>query len=409
MAKNIWIINQYAMAPSLGFGGRSFYIGRNLASQGHKVTIIAGSASHLFRKPPVAPDSFNRQSIDGMDFLWVKLPAYANARSSGRVLNWFRFALALTKIHLHLGARPDVIICSSPSLVSWLGAEWQIRRQKAKSVFEVRDIWPLTLIELGGFSRLNPFIVLLQWIERRAYRKADLVVSNLRHADDHMVGVGMDRHKFMWLPNGVDMQRFASPALLPEKADMGLPDDKFIVGYAGTLGEANALDTLVDAAERLRAHQHVHFAIVGDGRMKEELVERAKLANLNNISFIAPVSQADIPVVLRHFDACYIGARRSKLYKFGVGMNKIPEYLMSARPIIYAIDSGQYRPVNEANCGIEVGPENVDALSKAIIALYSMNQSERKIMGERGKIYALNHFDYNIIAGLFINRIFNSQ
>src|SRR5690606_23866806 len=135
--------------------------------------------------------------------------------------------------------KPDIIICSSPSLISWLGAEWQGWRNHARTIFEVRDIWPLTLRELGGFHRLHPFILFLQWVERRAYRKADVVVSNLPHADDHMVSCGMNRNKFLWLPNGVDVGEFSSGRTVPDAVQTAVPADKFVVGYAGTLGEAN--------------------------------------------------------------------------------------------------------------------------------------------------------------------------
>lgn len=396
--KIVWIINQYATTPELGFGGRSFYLGCNLAKSGHKVTIIASSANHLLRKPVHTPNAINLQSIEDLRFAWVRLGNYKNARSAKRVWNWFRFAYELGRMSVVLREKPDVVICSSPSLVSWLGAEWLSKKTAARIIFEVRDIWPLTLIELGGFSRLNPFILFLQWIERRAYKLADAVVSNIPHADLHMVGKGMVRSKFLWLPNGIDTEEFETTRPVPESVQAALPKDKFVVGYAGTHGAANALQDLIEAAKLLKADNNIHFVLVGDGGLKADLIRLVESADLKNVSFVDSIAKRDIPATLSSFDACFIGAHRSPLYRFGVAMNKLPEYMMAAKPIIYAIESGEYRPIEQARCGVEVKPGDPNLLASKIKALSQTSAQERRKMGERARAFACRHHDYSKIT-----------
>jgi hypothetical protein len=115
-------------------------------------------------------------------------------------------------------------------------AQYLAKKCKAKLVFEVRDIWPLTLTEIGGFSMKHPFILLLQWIEDRAYRYSDRVVSNLKNSVEHMIARGMEAEKLAWIPNGFSRDEFSLVKPLDADVLMKLPGNKFIVGYTGTFG-----------------------------------------------------------------------------------------------------------------------------------------------------------------------------
>lgn len=167
-----------------------------------------------------------------------------------------------------LDERPDVIVYSSPSPVAYLSAQHLAKRFNARLVFEVRDIWPLSLMELGGYSKKHPFIRFMQWVEDRAYRKSDRVVSNLKNAVEHMVNRGMSPEKFTWVPNGFSLDEVNLKTPLNESARRHLPKGKFIIGYTGTLGVANAMDTFIEAADRLKSRDEIAFVLVGDGKEK---------------------------------------------------------------------------------------------------------------------------------------------
>lgn len=398
MKKTIWIVHQTASTPATGIGGRHFYLARELAKQGHRVYLIASATHHLLREPLVVEEDFKSETVDGFTFVWVKMPAYAQAHSKQRALNWFLFPWRLQQLVKVIPDKPDAILCSSPSPIAFLGAERLAKRFKARLVFEVRDIWPLTLTEIGGYSPKHPFIRVMQWVEDRAYRQSDAVVSNLKNAVEHMVSRGMNRDKFTWVPNGFSLDEVNQNVPLNNHAVAQLPTGKFIVGYTGTLGVANALDTFISAAEQLKEHSDIAFVLVGGGKEKHRLQQLVKNKQLHNVSFIDPIPKVEIQAMLSQFDACFIGLTKDPLFRFGVSPNKLFDYLYSDKPIIYAIDSGEYKPVQEANAGFQIEAENPEALAAAVLNLYQTPAEERAIMGVNGHKTALAQYEYGNLA-----------
>lgn len=404
--KTIWIINQYASTPETGMGGRHYYLAQELARQGHTINVIAGSYSHLLKNPVNINTDFQYENIDkNFNFIWVKLPEYKHAHSKKRILNEFLFSKKITKLTGINSTQPDVIIHSSPSLISYFGAIYLAKKLKSIYVFEVRDIWPLTLINLGGYSRNHPFIKLLQWIEDQAYQKAKYVFSNLPNAFEHMQFRGMSSDKFTWIPNGVSLSELGNKKPLSQHILKQIPSNKFIVGYTGTLGEANAMQYLLDAAAILNDQPDIHFILVGSGRQKLELITQAEALKLNNISFLDSIEKTQVQSMLEQFDACYIGWHKKDLYRFGIAANKIPEYMYSAKPVIHSF-SGKGDFIQQANSGITVEAENPKAIAEAILELKNLPLKERNLMGQRGKEFVLNNLTYEKLATKLITTLF---
>lgn len=406
--KTVWIINQYASTPQYGLGGRHFYLAQELAKQGHRVYVIAAAPHHLLHKKPVLDGDFNIETVAGFSLVWLKMPPYAQAHSKQRALNWFLFAWRLRHLATIIPHQPDALLCSSPSLIAFLGAQRLATKYQARLVFEVRDIWPQTLIELGGHSPNHPLIRLMQWVENKAYRDADHVVSNLKNSVEHMVAHGLRRDKFTWIPNGFSQDEVRSPEPLPASVVAQLPQDKFIVGYTGTLGLANTLDTLILAAEMLQAHTDIAFVVVGKGREKEPLAAMVKRKGLANFVFIDAIPKAQIQSMLAQFDACFIGWVRENLYKFGIGANKIPEYLYSGKPIIHAY-SGECDPIHEYQSGVSCPAQDANALATAILRLYHLPAEERKQMGRNGHQAALAQYEYGMLAQQLAGVLFDKK
>lgn len=395
---NYLLINQYASTPEYGMGGRHYYLGKSLAKRGHKVTLVMASYSHLLRKVPVVTQRYTFEKVaENFEVLWVKVPRYSNAHSCGRILNWFLFLFYLMRMSPLLKETPDAILYSSPSLIPFLGAEYLAKKNRCRLVFEVRDIWPLTLQKIGGYSKWHPFIMFLRFIEKRAYRRSDLVVSNLPYAYEHMEMSGLKKGKFAWVPNGFDAEELTSAEPLSRDIESMIPKDKFIVGYTGTLGMANALDVFIDAARILSEDSEILFLIVGEGRDQKKLKERA--SDLKNIMFIPAIPKAQIQSMLAKFSVCYIGGNsNSDLYKYGVSPNKLYEYLFSSKPILYALNSGRYNPIAEAGAGavcVETTPEE---LRQRILELKTLSIDDRVKMGTRGKEYAISNHNYDNLA-----------
>lgn len=399
MSKTIWIVHQYASTPEAGMGGRHFYLGRELAKQGYKIYVIASGSHHLLREKPDLQQPFKIETLaEGFHFVWVDMPDYEEAHSRQRALNWFLFPWRIQKLARLIPDKPDAVLSSSPSPIAFLGAQRLARKFRARLVFEVRDIWPLTLTEIGGYSPKHPFIRLMQWVEDKAYRDSDAVVSNLKNAIEHMISRGMHPAKFTWVPNGFSLTEVNQNASLNETASKKIPPGKFIVGYTGTLGVANALDTFIEAAGRLREHTGIAFLLVGGGKEKSALQAIVNAKKANNIVFIDPIPKVEIQAMLSRFDACYIGLTKDPLFRFGVSPNKLFDYLYSGKPIIYGIESGDYKPVFEANAGIQIPAEDAQQLADAVLKLYRMSAEERATMGANGRKVAIEQYEYGRLA-----------
>lgn len=394
MKKNIWLINQYASTPETGLAGRHYYFAEELAKQGHNVKVIAGSFSHVLREPKVIKGNFEIEHRDGFDFVWVKTSYYKSSNSKRRILNWFSFAYKLLNLPKLLGEKPDVILYSSAPLIGFLSAKHLSNKLNTKLIFEVRDIWPLSVIQIGGYSESHPFIRLLQWIEDKAYASSDLVISNLKSSVGHMISRGLDSNKFRWIPNGVSINEVSADVPLPDEVVKQLPKDKFIVGYTGAFGNANALDYLLESASQLKECEDIAFVLVGKGKELEALKTIARENNLTNVHFVDAIPKQQVQSMLSMFDVCYIGLTNDPLFKFGVSPNKLFDYLYSGKPVLYAIDSGGYKPVKEANAGIEVEPENVSEITAAVLKMKNMNKDDLIAMGANGKALVIQDYSY---------------
>ncbi len=376
---------------------RSYYLAKELQRQGHTLTVFAGSFSHLFTHPPKVTQTFTPQKVEGVNYIWVKLPSYRASKSVKRLWSMVLFSLKLLFFNPFRLNKPDVIIISSLSLFPILNAYIWSKIFNAKLIFEVRDIWPLSLIELGNVTPSNPLVVVLGWLERFGYKKADYVVSLLPKAKEHMLTKGLAPEKFITIANGIYLDELRHPKPLSTDVIAQLPRDKFIVGYAGTLGIANALEYFIEAAELLQKEANIHFVLVGNGSEKTALINVAQTKQLYNITFIEAIEKTQIQSMLQCFDVCYIGWHHYPLYRFGISANKLFDYMYAKKPIIHSVDAGN-DPVVEAACGISVPPENARAIADAIITLYRMSAQERDVLGARAREYVITHHSYEVLA-----------
>ncbi len=381
---NIWLVNHYAVPPGRPGGTRHFAFARKLRERGHRVTIIASSFDHYVRREAELRqgEAYRLEEIEGIRFLWIRTPPYSG-NSPARAWNMVVFALRVlrTASPALLGS-PDIVWGSSPHLLAALAAERLATRYRAPFVLEVRDLWPQTLVDLGGFSPRHPFIRLLEAIERYLYRRSDRIISLLPLAYLHMVEKGADPAKIAWIPNGVDLS-LVPPPTPPE------PRPVFSVMYAGAHGLANNLDLIVDAAailEKKGWSSRIEFRLVGDGPEKPRLERLAQEREIQNIRFEGPIPKRDVYDALRSADAFVISLKESPLFRWGVSPNKLFDYMALARPVIFAVAAAS-NPVAEAGAGITVPPNDPEALAEAAIQLAEMSAADRWAMGLRGRRY----------------------
>ena len=402
---NILLINHYAGSPAYGMEFRPYYLAREWLKRNHQVTIVAASFSHLRNKAPQMAGTVTDEIIDGIRYLWIKTPTY-ESNSVGRALNMLAFTSRLYLLRLKLASaiRPDVVISSSTYPLDIYPARAIAKKSGAKLVFEVHDLWPLSPMELGGMSRYHPFVLVMQAAENYAYRHADKVVSMLPKAEDHMRCHGMAQGKFVYIPNGIDVaewecEKTALSVVHAEVLTQLKGEGKFIVGYAGAHGLANALGTVVDAASLLSGDP-VDFVLVGQGPEKDALMKKTAQLGLRNVHFLPSISRGAIPALLRAMDALYIGLQKQPLFRFGVSPNKLIDYMMAGVPVIQAIAAGNDL-VSESGCGLTIPPEDPQALVDAVREMMKKTPAERGAMGMMGKAYVLSHQSYEVLAATF--------
>jgi len=395
----VWFINEYAGSPRYGMEFRHYYLGRELIKHDYDVWIVSANYSHLFYK---YPPYIGKEVVDGINYYWVKVIKYSHAHSKKRVLKWFQFSAKLFK-HLKFLPKPDYIYVSSPFLLPIVPAYFYSKKHKAKLIFEIRDIWPLTLVELGGYSWEHPFIRLLRYIEMFALEKADKIVSVLFNFGKYLQDIGIDRNWY-YIPNAISLENVEEQELSSSFIQK-IPKDKFIVAYTGTIGWANSLDTLLGAAEILKDKKNIAFVIVGRGKEKQKLISIKKEKKLKNVIFLEPITKNQVLTFLSKFaHVAYIGWRRKRMYEYGVSPNKIFDYMLAKKPILHSINTPNDL-VSQAKCGITVEAENPKAVADAILEFYKMSERERRELGENGYNFLLKECTYDRLAKRLIKDI----
>ena len=401
---NILLINHYAGSPEMGMEFRPYYMAEEWIKSGHNVTIIAADQAHVRKKKIKIEKSFTEELIDGITYVWIKTTPY-HGNGLKRIMNMRSFCKQVRKNAEPIAAkfRPDMVIASSTYPMDNYAAARIAKAAGAAHIYEVHDLWPLSPMELGGYSAKHPFIKYIQKAEDFAYKNADIVISMLPETKEYMQSRGLSPEKWYYIPNGINITEWENISRISEniRKELLLIKEKFnfSICYAGSHGIANALHNFIDTASALE-NKNIAFVLLGDGPEKENLVKQA--AELKNVFFFNPIPKQEIPDFLGYFDATYIGLQRQSLFRFGISPNKLFDYMMAGKAVIQAIDAGNDL-VAQSGCGLSIEAENSDALSVAVIKLASESKDILHQMGQRGKDYVMQHHTYDVLAAEFLS------
>lgn len=403
---NILYIEHYVGSPYYGMEFRPYYLAREWAKMGHHVTILGASFSHLRQHQPEVYQDFQEEEVDGIKYVWFKTPKYGG--SLARIHNIMSFVWKLLRNAKKIARRfnPDLVIASSTYPLDNIPAHKIAKLAYAKYTYEIHDLWPLSPMLIGGYSKNHPFIAIMQYGEDYAYKHVDKVVSLLWNAEGHCVERGLESGKFVCIPNGYNPEEWTS-----SKFDLEIPKEhqtvfdslkgKTIVGFAGGFAASGNVISLVNAAVKLRERSDLHFILVGKG---PELPSYEKVIGdkqLANITILPSVPKSLIPAINKHFDIAYLGGTHSELHKYGTSYNKMTDYMLCSLPIVQSVDEPG-SVVERVGCGIRVEAENVEAIAKAIAQLADMSSDERKKMGIKGKKYVEKNLPWNKLAKDFL-------
>ena len=405
---NILYIDHYAGSMSMGMEFRPFYMAKEWVKRGHKVRILAGSYSHLRQENPCIRKSPELQTIDGIEFLWLRTRQY-HGKGAARALSMVDFC---TKIYRNRKRivdefHPDLIITSSTyPMDTWPAQSMRKLCPQTLLIHEAHDLWPQTLIEIGGISESNPVIRWIGKAEKSAFYRSDGIVTVLSDVKKYVSEKNYPvQDKMCWISNGISTDDWQNPEPLTAKLRRTFQDlrktGSFLVGYLGGHALSNALDTLLDTASLLRDNARFHFVLVGDGVEKSRLAQRVAEEGLNNVTMLASVPKRMVPSVLQKMDCLYLGLREIPLYRYGVSMNKLYDYMMAEKPIIY----GASAPVDEvrlAQCGYSVAPGSSKAIEEALLHIADEDPMRLRQLGENGRRWVLQNRSYQVLAEQFL-------
>ena len=405
---NIILINHYAGSNRHGMEYRPYFMAKRWVQAGHQVTIVAASFSHLRGlNPDMQGKSTMEEMIDGVRYFWIRCPEY-KGNGMGRIRNMLTFLAGLYRYQKQITAqgKPDAVIASSTYPLDIYPAHQIAKKNGAKLIYEVHDLWPLSPMELGGMSAKHPYIMLMQAAENYCYKHSDAVVSILPCAKEHMVEHGMAPEKFVCIPNGIVKEDWEAP-IDPEKAPYREllqefhKQGYFLIGYTGAHGIANALDSFIEAGGMLK-DKKIKLILVGQGPERDRLMQKVvDLGLRNTVELLSAVKRSDVPALLSEMDALYVGLQRQPLFRFGVSPNKLMDYMMAAKPVIFAIEAGNDM-VKDAGCGVSIPPEDSKAIAEAAIELASTPPEKLAEMGKRGQKYLLENHEYQILSDRFL-------
>ena len=395
--RHVWIVNHYAAVPWISGGaGRHFFLAQQLKKLGWSSTIILASTDHPAGRQLMPGRVLRkRATAEGIEALLVRTNAYGNSLAL-RLIGMLLFAVNLLRPGTCRGLqRPDVVIGSTVHPFAAYGAFRLSRRYGVPFVYEIRDVWPESLVDISGLSLRHPVVRLFSVLDRLLIKSADLVISPLPHVDLHLAEMGYPDVPFLWISNGYDIEGAnGSPDLVNDRHE-------FTFMYLGAHGKANAIEDLLvafDKACRAAPERNLKFRLVGDGPSRSSLIRFALgLSSANRIEFEERIPAGEVMARARESDCLVVNLPDRPVYRFGVALNKYFFYLATGVPIISA-SSAPNNPISDAKAGYVVPGGDVDEISSAMCLMASLSKAERAAFAGRGVSELRGKYSFEVLG-----------
>ena len=387
--------------PEVGApAARVYELSKWWAGWGHDVTVLTGFPNHPDGK--IYPGyeklfwrGLYREEVDGIKVVRTWLLPLPNRKGWERMTNYTSFFVSSLMRGIFL-SKPEVIIGTSPQLLVGLSGYFLARMKKVPYVFEVRDLWPESLVATGMSSSRSLVYKSLDRISKYLYEHSDKIIVVTKAFKKEILskpGLRVRAESIELLENGVDIdifKPFSSEKRRMLKEQMGL-GGRFVISYIGTLGIAHGLDVVLKVAEKAKISQKDWlFLLVGEGADRERLEKVREDSGLDNVVFTGKVARERVPKMINLSDICMVLLKNKATFKTVIP-SKMLEFMSCGVPIVLGV-AGQAREILEASGGgIFFEPENADELFNSLKFLYS-SESVRKQMGEEGRAYIEREF-----------------
>lgn len=374
-------------------------LAQSLQNRGHELAVLTGFPNYPSGEiyPGYHLRWRQRETLAGVPL--IRVPLYPDHSRSGirRVLNYISFALSSALLGPWLAPRPDVMFVYHPPLTIGIPAYLLSRLWRVPFVYQIQDLWPETLRATGMLHNER----LLGWIDRFArsvYARAShiLVISPGFRAN--LLNKGVPADKIHVISNWVEFEDGPAAHSDPElAAQLGLAG-RFNIMFAGNMGQAQGLETVIEAAVLLTDLPEVQFVLVGDGVALPHLTQAVQEKNLPNVRFLGRYPQQAMPDLYALADALLVHLKNEPLFAITIP-HKILTYLGAGKPILAAVAGDAADLVAAAGAGISCPPEDPQALAETVRRLYSMSPEERQTLGERGLRAAHTSYSRDELVG----------
>lgn len=389
----VWYVSAYDQPE--GQSTRTYDYSRELMRRGHEVTIFTNGFCHFTHTERLryGDELWRVEMMDGIRVVWLKTRPY-KGNGAGRGLNMLDNVWRILQASKVLGDSPDVVLGPSvPILTGWVAARLA-QRYRVPFIFEVRDVWPDALVDLGGLSKSSPVYHIFRYVEKMLYRKAVSISSALPHISEHVEASGSDPAKIVYIPNGVDLSPYTRDA-----AYDGGEGRQLVVMYVGSFGLIHDVPTIIRAAKLLQdaGNTTFRFIVIGGGFRKAACEEQVRSYQLRNLELRNPIPKSGIPEAQRGADILLAAITDSKAYRFGLNLNKLCAYFASARAVLFS-GNPPNDPVHESGAGLSVPAEDPQAMVVGLKELAGVGAAVRIEMGERGRRYAQTALSMEVLG-----------
>ena len=391
----ILVMTHAGGSPSHGPNMRWYYLAQALKQIGVNVEIVSSSSFHKYTSPPVVHAGYSTEEVNGIKYHWLKTRPYSR-RGFPQVVNQLEYVVGCYRFYQHfLNYQPDIVLASSPHPLVVFPARKIAKKCNARLVYEVRDLWPEVLLELGSFGRWHPYILMLKFAERYGLKCSDHIISVKPGDYDYFnKEYNLPAERFSYIPNGFLPETSLHSA--PEVVHSIRSRYHFLLGYVGALSVYYGLDRLISLAKQFRGDKDIAFVIVGKGDHDEKLRLMVDKSGLDNVFFTGQISKLQVSATLAEFDACYVGLEDVGVHQYGISCNKIYEYMHAGKPIIGSYSAG-YDPVKAAHCGFVAPPGDYSSLVDAIKRLM-VHPENAQLLGKNGREYFDANHNFQVVA-----------
>ncbi len=397
--KKILIVNHYATPPMYGGLNRHHFFAKYLKKNGYDVKILASSAIHNSSVNMIEKNEknlFKEMQIDGVDYIYVKTCSYKSKLK--RVINMLQFYIRGRRVVKKID-KYDVVYSSSPQPLSVLLGFKIAKKMHAKSLIEIRDLWPATIVDLKILGKNNPIITILYKLEKYMYLKADKIIftmeGGIEYIKEQKYANKIDLKKIYHLNNGIDLEKFTKDKKEYKVNDSDLENNKtFKVVYAGSIRQAYNITQIIDLAKMVqeKKYNNIIFLIYGKGPYVDSLRKRCEEEKIKNVKFKGFIDSKYIPYILSKANLILMQAAYYDCLKYGTSQNKLFTYLASEKPIISTI-TNKYDLIKNYKCGVSLEKFDIEDYCEALIKFYNMNEKEYKSYCENCK-KLVKKYDY---------------